>query len=767
MSPGPDSMPQEFDRRFELLVTSVTDYAIYMLDPQGYVATWNAGAERYKGYKAAEIIGEHFSRFFTEEDRQAELPARALRIAAREGRFENEGWRLRKDGSRFWASVVLDPIRDETGALVGYAKITRDITQKKEAEEALRQSERRFQLLVNSVTDYAIYMLDPMGHIATWNAGARRFKGYEADEIIGEHFSRFFTPEDRRAGRPAAILRTAAKEGRFEAEGTRVRKDGTRFVAHVVVDAIRGEDGELLGFAKITRDVTERQEHQKALFESEQRFRMLVQGVRDYAIYMLDPEGRISNWNSGAEAIKGYSEAEIVGQHFSRFYTEEDRAGGEPQRALETALREGKYEKEAWRVRKDGTLFWANVLIDPIYDESGRHIGFAKITRDATERKRAQDEVEEARAALAQSQKLQALGELTGGIAHDFNNLMTVIAGSTELLLRRPDMPEEKKQRYLEAIAETTKRAATLTSHLLAFGRRQPIRPEVIDVNVRLDALAEVLARTLGSRIEVVLDLAPDLAPVEVDPAELETALLNAAFNARDAMPDGGRLTLATRRRPHVGSEMAAIELRDTGTGMPPAVLERAFEPFFTTKEVGKGTGLGLSQIHGFAAQAGGGAEIDSRPGEGTVVRILLPASEKAVATADADAPAIALPEGLTVLVVEDNAQVREFARNLLSELKCEVLSAADGREALSILESEEVDVLFSDIVMPGMTGLELAATVRDRHPHLPILLASGYSEEIVGSGPREFEVLGKPYGGEALSSAIAALLAAARRRAA
>jgi PAS domain S-box-containing protein len=760
-------MPQEFDRRFELLVTSVTDYAIYMLDPQGYVATWNAGAERYKGYKAAEIIGEHFSRFFTEEDRQAELPARALRIAAREGRFENEGWRLRKDGSRFWASVVLDPIRDETGALVGYAKITRDITQKKEAEEALRQSERRFQLLVNSVTDYAIYMLDPMGHIATWNAGARRFKGYEADEIIGEHFSRFFTPEDRRAGRPAAILRTAAKEGRFEAEGTRVRKDGTRFVAHVVVDAIRGEDGELLGFAKITRDVTERQEHQKALFESEQRFRMLVQGVRDYAIYMLDPEGRISNWNSGAEAIKGYSEAEIVGQHFSRFYTEEDRAGGEPQRALETALREGKYEKEAWRVRKDGTLFWANVLIDPIYDESGRHIGFAKITRDATERKRAQDEVEEARAALAQSQKLQALGELTGGIAHDFNNLMTVIAGSTELLLRRPDMPEEKKQRYLEAIAETTKRAATLTSHLLAFGRRQPIRPEVIDVNVRLDALAEVLARTLGSRIEVVLDLAPDLAPVEVDPAELETALLNAAFNARDAMPDGGRLTLATRRRPHVGSEMAAIELRDTGTGMPPAVLERAFEPFFTTKEVGKGTGLGLSQIHGFAAQAGGGAEIDSRPGEGTVVRILLPASEKAVATADADAPAIALPEGLTVLVVEDNAQVREFARNLLSELKCEVLSAADGREALSILESEEVDVLFSDIVMPGMTGLELAATVRDRHPHLPILLASGYSEEIVGSGPREFEVLGKPYGGEALSSAIAALLAAARRRAA
>ncbi|HYI42160.1 MAG TPA: PAS domain S-box protein, partial [Sphingomicrobium sp.] len=300
--------------------------------------------------------------------------------------------------------------------------------------------EERLRLLVSSVTDYAIYLLDPTGVISTWNAGARRFKGYESDEIIGEHFSRFFPEEERTKGTPASILKTAAEEGRFEGEGWRVRKDGTRFLAHVVVDAIRDEQGELVGFAKITRDVTSQREQDRALFESEQRFRLLVQGVKDYAIYMLDADGRVSNWNAGAQAIKGYSADEIVGQHFSRFYTDEDRAAGEPQRALQTALTEGKYEREAKRVRKDGTLFWAHVLIDPIFNEAGDHVGFAKVTRDITERKQAQEELEEARAALVQSQKLQALGELTGGIAHDFNNLMTVIGGSADFLLRRPDL---------------------------------------------------------------------------------------------------------------------------------------------------------------------------------------------------------------------------------------------------------------------------------------------------------------------------------------
>jgi len=619
----------------------------------------------------------------------------------------------------------------------------------------------RFELLVNAVTDYAIYMLDPDGHVATWNPGAQRFKGYAADEIIGEHFSRFFTEEDRAAGLPETALRRAAEEGRFESEGWRLRKDGTRFWVNAVIDPIRSENGELLGFAKITRDISERRDAERALFASEERFRLLVQGVRDYAIYMLDPDGRISNWNTGAAAIKGYSADEIVGQHFSRFYTPEDQARGEPARALATALSEGKYENEAWRVRKDGTRFWASVVIDPIHDDNGNFIGFAKITRDMTDRRLHQQELEEARTALFQSQKLQALGELTGGIAHDFNNLMTVIRGSADLL-RRGNLTEEKQRRYLDAIIQTSDRAATLTSHLLAFSRRQPLKPQVLDINVRLDAIGEVLSRTLTSTIEVRLELADDLCPAEVDPAELETALLNAAFNARDAMPDGGRLTITTSNLSTEDGDFVSIALRDTGEGMSEEVINRAFEPFFTTKPVGKGTGLGLSQIHGFAAQSGGRAEILSSPGEGTTVRILLPRSEKMLADAHAsDAVPMSRP-GLRVLLVEDNPHVLAFARHLLEDLNYEVLAADCGERALELLgEGKEVDLLLADVVMPGLSGIDLADAVRKLKPNLPVVLATGYSDEILRGSGADFEVLRKPYDTESLDKAIVGALRA------
>jgi len=620
--------------------------------------------------------------------------------------------------------------------------------------------EQRFQLLVNAVTDYALYMLDREGYVATWNPGARRFKGYEPEEIIGQHFSRFFTEEDRAEGLPARALQTAATEGKFETEGWRVRKDGTRMWVHVVIDPIFDDAGELIGFAKITRDITEKRAAEQALFRSEQRFRMLVQGVHDYAIYMLDPDGRVSNWNTGAERIKGYKADEIVGRHFSNFYTEEDRAAGEPQRALETALREGKYEKEAWRVRKDGTHFWAHVVIDPIYEDSGELAGFAKITRDATEKREAQIELEEARAALFQAQKLQALGELTGGIAHDFNNLMTVIRGSAELL-RRDELPEEKRRRYLDAIVETADRASTLTGHLLAFSRRQRLNPEVTDLNVRLDAFGEVLGRTLGDRIDVRLDLADALWLTEVDPTQLETSLLNAAINARDAMPDGGTLTIRTANVPDPGGDFVCVEIADTGEGMDEEVLSRAYEPFFTTKPSGKGTGLGLSQIHGFAAQSGGRTELVSRHGEGTRLRLLLPRAEKPLAPALAVAAAVHDGRSLRVLLVEDNDQVRDFAENLLADLGYRVVSAASADEALKLLETEPVDIIFSDVVMPERSGLDLARIVAESRPGLPVVLATGYSEEIVKGAAADLEILSKPYGAQSLSAAFARALAA------
>jgi PAS domain S-box-containing protein len=619
-------------------------------------------------------------------------------------------------------------------------------------------SAERFQLLVNAVTDYAIYMLDPQGYIATWNPGARRFKGWEEQEIIGRHFSTFFTEEDKAAGLPELALRRAEADGRFEAEGWRLRKDGTRFWVNAVIDPIVDPQGKLLGFAKITRDNSDKRAAEVALRESEQRFRRLVQGVKDYALYMLDPDGRVSNWNTGAEAIKGYSAEDIVGQHFSRFYTEEDRANGEPARALATAVAEGKYEKEAWRVRKDGTRFFASVVIDPIHDEEGELVGFAKITRDITERRRAEEEVEEARAALFQSQKLQALGELTGGVAHDFNNLMTVIRGSAELLTR-PGVTEEKRERYVRAIMDTADKAAALTSHLLAFGRRQAIKPEVADLNLRLDALGEVMGRTIGGHIELKLELSQGLPCVEVDLTQFETALLNAAFNARDAMPEGGTIRLSTHHLAGQGPGEVAIEIADTGPGMPPEVLNRAFEPFFTTKPVGQGTGLGLSQIHGFAAQAGGRAEIRSTPGEGTVVRIILPASDKQPAISKETPRDGQLPGGLRILLVEDNDHVRGFAEQLLEDLGCRVTSAASAEEAMERLEAQPVDFLFSDVVMPGKSGVELARAARAAQPDLPVLLATGYSEETLGPAGSEFEIVRKPYDARQLEASLAAAL--------
>jgi PAS domain S-box-containing protein len=477
--------------RFELLVDAISDYAIYMLDAEGFVATWNKGAERIKGYSAVEIIGQHFSRFFTTKDQENRVPESLLATARTEGRYEEEGWRVRKDGSRFWCDAIVHRIQDEQGQVIGFAKITRDITERMEAEAALRESERRFRLLVEGVIDYAIYMLDPSGVVINWNPGAERLKGYTSDEILGEHFSKFYMREERAAGIPARVLEIAAREGRFEGEGWRIRKDGSRFWAMVVVDAIRNKAGELEGFAKVTRDITERQSAQQTISDSERQFRLLVAGVTDYALFMLDPNGIVTSWNAGAERIKGYTSDEIIGQHFSKFYPERDRAAGMPARALYTATREGRFEADGWRVRKDGTLFWANVIIDAIRDEGGDLVGFAKITRDITERREAQIALQEAQRQTAYSQKMDALGQLTGGVAHDFNNLLMVVSGHIQLLKQKVS-DDPRIARSLAAIEVATARGETLTRQLLTL-----VISDIIMAG-SMDGLA--LARTIRGR---------------------------------------------------------------------------------------------------------------------------------------------------------------------------------------------------------------------------------------------------------------------------
>ena len=404
----------------------------------------------------------------------------------------------------------------------------------------------RYRLLVESITDYAIYMLDPNGIVSSWNPGAQRFKGYRANEIIGQHFSRFYTEQDRKTGLPARALATARREGKFESEGWRVRKDGSQFWAAVVIDPIRSPSGDIVGYAKITRDLTERKQAEQMLKLSEQQFRLLVQGVTDYAIYMLDPEGNVSNWNIGAQRIKGYTPEEIIGRHFSQFYTEEDRANGEPSRALEIAEREGKFEREAWRVRKDGSRFWAHVVIDALRDETGTLLGFAKITQDITERREAQLKLDSAREALVQSQKMEAIGHLTGGIAHDFNNLLMAVLSSLELIRKR--LPADPKlSALLDNAVRGAERGAVLTKRMLAFARRQELNTEIIQIPDLVRGMSDLLQRSLGQSISIETRFPLRLSPIIADANQLEMALLNLAVNARDAMPEGGQIIIAAR----------------------------------------------------------------------------------------------------------------------------------------------------------------------------------------------------------------------------
>jgi PAS domain S-box-containing protein len=641
--------------------------------------------------------------------------------------------------------------------------------------EASLSDEGRYRLLIEAVTDYAIYMLDPAGIVSSWNPGAERFKGYKADEIIGQHFSQFYSEEDRKAGLPARALETAIREGKFENEGWRIRKDGTRFWAYVVIDPIRTRSGELVGFAKITRDLTERRAAEQTLKASEEQFRLLVQGVTDYAIFLLDANGRVTNWNLGAQRIKGYLPNEIIGQHFSKFYTEADRQSGAPQRALETARREGRFEREGWRVRKDGSRFLAHVIIDPIRDDAGKIIGYAKITRDVTERKEAQDKLERTREALFQAQKMEALGQLTGGIAHDFNNLLMAVLGSLELLRKRlPDDP--KITALLDNAVQGAERGTSLTQRMLAFARSQELKQEVIAVPDLVRGMTDLLQRSLGPTVRIETRFPLILKPVQADINQLEMALLNLAVNARDAMPQGGEIVVAARHEVVAdgehgelkGGAYICLSVTDTGEGMDEVTLRRAMEPFFTTKGPGKGTGLGLSMVHGFAEQSGGRFILRSRQGKGTTAELWLPvATVAAPPAADPVASPPAAPikkqRALVVLAVDDDALVLMNTVAMLEDLGHVVFQAFSGQEALDILRREAaVDLVITDQAMPKMTGTQLAKAIQQDWPGMPIILASGYADLAPGED-MDLPRLSKPFFESDLAIAVASFARARR----
>ncbi|HEY0220100.1 MAG TPA: ATP-binding protein [Afipia sp.] len=501
----------------------------------------------------------------------------------------------------------------------------------------------------------------------------------------------------------------------------------------------------------------------EASLTDEGRYRLLIEAVTDYAIYMLDPKGIITSWNPGAERLKGYTASEIVGSHFSKFYSDEDRNAGLPERALFNALTYGRHAGEGWRVRKNGSRFWADVIIDPIRSPAGEFVGYAKITRDLSERREAQLALERTREVLYQAQKMEAIGQLTGGVAHDFNNLLMAILGSLELVRKRlPDDP--KITPLIQNAIRGAQRGATLTQRMLAFARRQELEIRALDVKALVGDISDLMQSSLGPMVTLEIHF-PDVLPaVRADANQLEMALLNLAVNSRDAMPSGGAVTITARDETVVEDKAnhirrgryVCLSVTDTGEGMDDATLARATEPFFTTKGVGKGTGLGLSMVHGLAEQFGGRFVLKSKPNGGTTAEIWLPAASSAV-TAAADLPATHRANGrsLNVLAVDDDGLVLMNTTAMLEDLGHIVFEATSGRQALAILqERSDIDLVITDQAMPVMTGSQLAEAIHAQRPNLPIILATGYAELPAGVA---LPKLAKPFLQDDLAQAVRA----------
>jgi PAS domain S-box-containing protein len=501
---------------------------------------------------------------------------------------------------------------------------------------------------------------------------------------------------------------------------------------------------------------------QLAFKSAKRHFQIFIDGVADYAIFVLDTSGHVASWNSSAERIIGYKTDEIIGKHFGILYRPDERRAGEPNRALELAIQTGKHEVEGWRIRKNGTPFFITGALKAIRDDNGYLVGVANIIRDTTERRDAQEQLVEAREQLATSQKMEAIGKLTGGIAHDFNNLLMIIGGNAQTFKRLLD---PKLPRAIEAIQTAAKRGESLTRQLLTFSRRQHLSPTVVDLNASIKNMRTMIESSLRGNIVYNEKTGSDVWPVKVDLAELELAIVNLAVNARDAMPNGGEFNLtvgnvklndAPADGDH-GNAFVAIVFRDTGMGIPPNLLSKIFDPFFTTKEVGKGTGLGLSQVYGFAHQAGGTVQAESKVGQGTTITVYLPSclgeeiTNKEIAATDA--PHSQRP---MVLVVDDSAEVAEVTSSLFEHLGYDTIYRDSAEAALRLLTGgAKIDLVFSDIVMPGtIDGVGLASEVRSRYPHLPVILTTGYSDA-AQAAPADLRILRKPFDTDALRGFI------------
>ncbi|NQU69920.1 MAG: PAS domain S-box protein [Rhodospirillales bacterium] len=732
--------------RFAALVESSAD-AIFATTIQGIITDWNAAAERMYGYSPEEAIGKPVA-FIAPPELLNQSRHNTASLAEGNHVQNYETVRQRKDGTCIDVSLTLSPIIDDAGIVLGISAIHRDISERKRVEIALRENEERYRELVQLSPDGIMVHSD--GKVVFANPSLARILAFESPEqMIDMEAITLAAPEEQEGirehrKRADAGDRTSMEEARF------LRADGSETYLERVMSLVNW-DGKP-SYLVIFRDVNERRKAEKLLLENEAQMRLLLDAVPAQIAY-IDREFIYQFANQAYADWHGRPLEQIIGSHLIDVRGQEwfDQFQHDTQRTLAGEMT----SVEAERQMDDGRHVHYRVTRLPHFGGNGEVLGYYIIVLDMTEHVQREEQ-------LRQSQKMEAVGQLTGGIAHEFNNLLMVIVGNLENASK--SVSDSAGRKSVSAAMNGAMRAAELTNQLLAFSRKQDLKVEHVDLNALVLGLRDMLERTLGEAVSVGAELADDLWPVLADRSLLESALLNLTLNARDAMSRGGKIQIATSNElvddrhlashPNAGpGDYAVLEVADTGSGMAPEVLERVFEPFFTTKDVGEGTGLGLSMTHGFVEQSGGFVDIESQVGHGTSVRLYLPrASEPARNQATGENLITKAPSlNATVLVVEDNQAVRQIVVEILSGLGCAVVDAEDGNSALSRLEEcPDIDVLFTDVVLPGgMSGPDIAAEARRKIPGLKVVLTSGYPDgEVDGfpSGDEQPWFIRKPY---------------------
>src|SRR6266536_1597445 len=733
------------DDKFAGLLEAAPD-AMVCADRDGRIALVNAQAERLFGYGRDELVGQPVEMLVPDEVRDAHPGHRAGYVGDPRPRPVGAGMELagrRRDGTTFPAEISLSAIDTDQGILVTAA--VRDVTERRLAAETAAQLASIIQSSHDAVIGKTVDQV-----ITSWNPGAERLFGYTAKEMIGRHIEVLIPLEDRKGEAKVAAVAQGERVEQYQTR--RIRKDGTTVEVSLTLSPIADRAGAIVGVATVARDVTERQ-------RADARFRGLLEAAPD-AMVCVDADGRIALVNAQTERLFGYERDELVGRPVEILVPNELRDAHHGHRARYVAdprPRPMSAEMQLAARRRDGSTFPAEISLSAIDTDEGILITAA--VRDVTERLEIQAERERLRAQaergrleheLQQSRRLESLGQLAGGVAHDFNNLLGVISNyasfAGEEIAKEPQARWQPVRDDIEQVQKAADRAAGLTRQLLAFARQEVIQPRVLNLNDMVTSVEQLLLRTLGEHVELIIDLSDDLGPVLADAGQIEQVLVNLAVNARDAMRGGGKLTIQTANAciDEAAADQAAlapgnyvtVKVSDTGTGIPKEIIDRVFEPFFTTKQKGEGSGLGLATVYGIITQAHGHLRIYSEPGVGTVVTALLPVTDRAAA---AGAPSAAEPQrgnGETVLVVEDEDAMREVTRRILARNGYEVVAVAGGQEALRTLTGrlEHIDVLLTDVIMPQMQGKELADKVRVLHPEVRVVFMSGYTEGVLSA---------------------------------